>query len=42
MAQIRPEVETFARIKVIGTGGSGGNAIARMLARKIHGVDFAG
>jgi len=40
MAQIRPEVETFARIKVIGTGGSGGNAIARMLARKIHGVDF--
>jgi len=40
MAQIKPEVETFAKIKVIGIGGGGGNAISRMIACKIHGVDF--
>ena len=40
MVQIRPEVESFAKIKVIGIGGSGGNAISRMIACKIHGVDF--
>lgn len=40
MAQIKPEVETFAKIKVIGVGGAGGNAISRMVACKIHGVDF--
>jgi len=40
MAQIKPEVETFAKIKVIGVGGSGGNAISRMMACKIQGVDF--
>ena len=40
MAQIKPAVETFAKIKVVGVGGSGGNAISRMVACKIHGVDF--
>lgn len=40
MAQVKPELETFAKIKVVGVGGSGGNAIARMIACKIHGVDF--
>ncbi len=40
MAQIKPDVETFAKIKVIGVGGSGNNAIARMMACKIQGVDF--
>lgn len=40
MAQIKPDVETFAKIKVIGVGGGGGNAISRMVAFKIHGVDF--
>ena len=40
MAQIKPEVESFAKIKVIGVGGSGCNAISRMIACKIHGVDF--
>ncbi len=40
MAQLKPEVETFAKIKVIGIGGSGNNAISRMMACKIHGVDF--
>ena len=37
---IKPELETFARIKVIGIGGSGGNAVTRMVERRIHGVDF--
>jgi len=40
MAQIKPSVETFAKIKVIGIGGSGSNAISRMIACKIHGIDF--
>ena len=40
MAQIKPDVESFAKIKVIGVGGGGGNAISRMVACKIHGVDF--
>ena len=40
MAQIKPSVETFAKIKVIGIGGSGSNAISRMMACKIHGIDF--
>ena len=40
MAQLKPEGETFAKIKVVGVGGGGGNAISRMMASKIHGVDF--
>lgn len=40
MAQIKPDIETFARIKVVGVGGSGGNAISRMMACKIKGVEF--
>jgi len=40
MAQIKPDVETFAKIKVVGIGGSGGNSISRMMACKIQGVDF--
>ncbi|MFA7653972.1 MAG: cell division protein FtsZ [Candidatus Magasanikbacteria bacterium] len=40
MPQIKPEMETFAKIKVIGVGGSGGSAVNRMLAAKIRGVDF--
>ena len=40
MAQIKPDVETFAKIKVVGVGGSGGNSISRMMACKIQGVDF--
>ncbi len=42
MAQIKPPFETFARIKVIGVGGSGGKAIQRMMSEKIHGVEFIG
>lgn len=40
MPRIAPEIETFARIKVIGVGGSGGNTIAHMINAKIKGVDF--
>lgn len=40
MSQIKPDVETFARIKVVGVGGGGGNAVSRMVASKIKGVDF--
>jgi cell division protein FtsZ len=40
MPQIKPEVETFARIKVIGVGGSGKNAVNHMIDSKVKGVDF--
>jgi cell division protein FtsZ len=40
LAQIKPPFETFARIKVVGAGGSGGKAILRMMQSKIHGVEF--
>jgi cell division protein FtsZ len=40
MAEIKPPVETFARIKVIGVGGSGGHGISRMIETKIKGVEF--
>lgn len=33
-------VETFARIRVVGTGGSGGNAINHMVNSKVRGVEF--
>lgn len=40
MAEIKPEIETFAKIKVVGVGGSGSNAISRMIESKIKGVEF--
>ncbi len=38
--EIKPAIETFAKIKVIGVGGSGGSAINRMIEAKIRGVEF--
>ncbi|MEK7107435.1 MAG: cell division protein FtsZ [Patescibacteria group bacterium] len=38
--QIKPDVESFARIRVIGVGGSGGNAVNHMIATHVQGVDF--
>jgi cell division protein FtsZ len=35
-----PQVETFARIKVIGVGGGGQNAVNRMINEGIQGVEF--
>lgn len=40
MVQVKPPFETFARIKVIGVGGAGGNALARMISSRIQGVEF--
>jgi len=40
MAEIKPLVETFAKIKVIGVGGSGGSAVNRMIDCGIRGVEF--
>jgi cell division protein FtsZ len=40
MPQVKPEMEAFAKIKVVGVGGSGGSAVNRMMASKIRGVDF--
>lgn len=40
MPRINPDIETFARIKVIGVGGSGQNAIDHMIRSKVPGVDF--
>ena len=34
------QAETFARIKVIGVGGGGCNAVNRMIDEGLHGVEF--
>lgn len=36
----QPDVESFARIKVVGSGGSGCNAINHMIESKVQGVEF--
>lgn len=38
--EVKPNIETFAKIKVIGVGGSGGSAVNRMISAKIRGVEF--
>lgn len=38
--KVTPEVETFARIKVVGTGGSGQNVVNHMVNEKVRGVEF--
>lgn len=38
--RIEPEVETFARIRVVGCGGGGGNAVNHMVNSKVKGVEF--
>ncbi len=40
MPQVQPEVESFARIRVIGVGGSGMNAINHMINSNVKGVEF--
>jgi cell division protein FtsZ len=37
---VKPEVESFARIRVIGVGGSGGNTVNHMVTSNMQGVDF--
>jgi len=38
--EIKPEIETFANIKIVGVGGGGGSAVNRMIDAKIRGVEF--
>lgn len=38
--RVTPEIETFARIRVVGCGGSGGNAVNHMVDSKVRGVEF--
>jgi cell division protein FtsZ len=40
MEQIRTDVESFARIRVVGVGGSGKNAVNHMVSSKVRGVEF--
>src|SRR5512138_2259178 len=35
-----PQSESFARIKVVGVGGGGSNAVNRMIAEGLQGIDF--
>ncbi|MEK7100166.1 MAG: cell division protein FtsZ, partial [Patescibacteria group bacterium] len=38
--RVDPEIETFARIRVVGCGGSGSNAVNHMVNSKVKGVEF--
>lgn len=38
--EVKPKIETFARIKVLGIGGSGTNVVNRMTQLGIKGVEF--
>jgi cell division protein FtsZ len=38
--QVKTDIESFARIRVIGVGGSGSNAVNHMINTHVQGVDF--
>lgn len=38
--EIKPDIETFANIKVVGVGGSGGSAINRMVTAGLKGIEM--
>src|SRR3989344_3156900 len=40
MPEVKPALETFARIVVVGVGGGGTSAVNRMIEAKIRGVEF--
>lgn len=40
MARINPEIEAFARIKVVGIGNSGTNSVNHMVKSKVKGIEF--
>jgi cell division protein FtsZ len=35
-----PQMESFARIKVVGVGGGGSNAVNRMIEEGLAGIEF--
>ena len=38
--QPAPQIESFARIKVVGIGGGGSNAVNRMIEEGLAGIEF--
>lgn len=40
MPEVKPALETFAKIVVVGVGGGGSSAVNRMIESKIRGVEF--
>lgn len=38
--RVKPEIETFAKILVVGCGGGGGSSVSRMVQSKMNGVGF--
>ncbi|MBP9827275.1 cell division protein FtsZ [Candidatus Saccharibacteria bacterium] len=40
MAEVKPEIETSAVIRVVGVGGGGGSAVDRMIDNNLSGIDF--
>ncbi|MBU1118996.1 cell division protein FtsZ [Patescibacteria group bacterium] len=38
--EIKPELETFAKIKVLGVGGGGNSAVSRMAESGMRGIEF--
>jgi cell division protein FtsZ len=40
MPKVTPDIETFARIKVVGVGGAGTNAVSHMMRSEVKDVEF--
>lgn len=40
MTKVNPEIESFARIKVIGVGNSGTNSVNHMIRSKVRNIEF--
>lgn len=38
--EVKPDIETFAKIKVLGVGGGGNSAVTRMISAKMKGIEF--
>lgn len=38
--EVKPDIETLAKIKVVGIGGSGNAAVNRMISSNVQGVEF--
>jgi cell division protein FtsZ len=40
VAEVKPEIQTSAVIRVVGVGGGGGSAVDRMIDNNLSGIDF--